>query len=457
MPEDKKYLPWLFLGGLVAYTQRERIAKWLGITPAKAAKPPTYKLSVSVVEKASPEKPLPGAEVFLDGEKVGTTDENGRVSIPEVEAGSHDIKANKAGYRPDSKTIKVPETKSVTLTLAPATYTVMVVVTGPKGEEPITGALVLVDGSEIGRTGKMGRLNVHLKAGSHKIEARKEYYKSSSKTVNVTKSMSVGLSLTPQAYRLVVTVKGGKPIQGATVLLDDEKVGRTSPAGKIMIGEVTPGQHTITATKPGYVSDQESVNIPGTRSITLELRKAPPRAEEVQKTEESVGAPTTPSPEAAETKATGETYKSALQQTHLYQQLPEEQRRKIEEQAKREVKQAQEKQELYRALQSELEKKGVSPDETSATIRRMEAEATEHQQKSRLAAARGNAKEAATEATKADEVRKKIQMDRQKAQKAVNEIFTKPPEERTPEEKERLSNAISQWGPALEYPKTVPY
>lgn len=63
--------------------------------------------------------PIAGAEVFLDRNLIGLTGADGSLTVAEVAAGSHTIRAHKDGYEDDSATISVPETTSVTLTLTP--------------------------------------------------------------------------------------------------------------------------------------------------------------------------------------------------------------------------------------------------------------------------------------------------------------------------------------------------
>ncbi len=61
--------------------------------------------------------PIPGAEVFIDEVSVGLTGADGSLTVAEVTAGPHTIRAHKDGYVDASAAISVPETTSVTLTL----------------------------------------------------------------------------------------------------------------------------------------------------------------------------------------------------------------------------------------------------------------------------------------------------------------------------------------------------
>ncbi|GAI19248.1 unnamed protein product, partial [marine sediment metagenome] len=164
--------------------------------------------------------PIAGASVYFDGAYVGLTDSAGSITITDVSAGSHTIEARKDGYSPDSATISVPETTSVTLTLTRLVYTVTVTVTGSQ----IAGASIYLDGGYVGSTDAAGTLAItEVTAGSHTIEARKSGYESDSATISVPETTSVTLTLTPIApptYTVSVHVEGSAPIAGARVYID---------------------------------------------------------------------------------------------------------------------------------------------------------------------------------------------------------------------------------------------
>ncbi|GAI88516.1 unnamed protein product, partial [marine sediment metagenome] len=141
--------------------------------------------------------PIEGAEVLIDGDSVGFTDTTGSLTIPEVATGSHTIEARKEGYSPDSATVSVPETTSVTLTLTRLVYTITVTVTG---SGPIAGASVYFDGAYVGITDSAGSITItDVAVGSHTIRAEKSGYSPDEKTISVPETTSVTLALTPIA------------------------------------------------------------------------------------------------------------------------------------------------------------------------------------------------------------------------------------------------------------------
>ena len=220
--------------------------------------------------------PIPGAEVLLDGVSVGLTGADGTLTIAEVTAGPHTIEAHKEGYSPDSATISVPETTSVTLTLTRLVYTVVVTVTGSQ----IVGASIYLDDIYVGATDATGTLTItEVTAGSHTIRAHKDGYEDDSATISVPETTSVTLTLTPIApptYTISVHVEGSGPIAGARVYIDGVYVGETDSAGNVTIVGVTAGTHTIAAFKYEYEPASATISVPETTSVTLTLIPIPP-------------------------------------------------------------------------------------------------------------------------------------------------------------------------------------
>ena len=218
--------------------------------------------------KLNTDPPLPGAEVLLDGVSVGLTGADGSLTIAEVMAGTHTIEARKDGYAPDSATISVPETKSVTLTLTLITYKVVVVTILP-------GSSIYVDGNYVGETALgptfVGMLTVEVPPGPHEFKATRSGYKDAVRIVDVTSDMTVEFIQEPLTYTITVSVQGSGPIAGANVYFDGVYVGPTDSTGGRTITDVAAGSHTIRAEKSGYSPDEKTISVPETTSVTLTL------------------------------------------------------------------------------------------------------------------------------------------------------------------------------------------
>lgn len=247
--------------------------------------------------------PIEGATVFIDGVSVGLTGADGSLAVAEVTAGSHTIEAMKNGYNPDSATISVPETQSVTLTLTliakimtevrissdKTTYVVGESTSLTLGlydeagnivdHNRIVDYTVLLDGVWYAGWGQYGddtsRGIIFSKPGTYTITGNflgDDTYEPSSNTITIT-----AITLT---YTITVSVQGSSPIAGASVYFDYNYFGSTDSAGNISIGEVTEGWHNIWAEKAGYHPASADIYIPRTTSVTLRMIPiAPPLGE----------------------------------------------------------------------------------------------------------------------------------------------------------------------------------
>ena len=128
-----------------------------------------------------------GAEVYIDGKKVGTTPLR-NYTIPE---GIHEVAVRKAGYaeRAYAISIKYGELKVLNVTLSPEIGK-LTVKSNPSGAE------VYVDGKKVGTTPLE---NYTVTAGTHEITLIKDGYQNFTKTVTVKpgEKASITAALTP--------------------------------------------------------------------------------------------------------------------------------------------------------------------------------------------------------------------------------------------------------------------
>jgi formylglycine-generating enzyme required for sulfatase activity len=116
----------------------------------------------------------PGAEVFLDGSSRGTADAKGQLAIPELAAGSHELRITAPGKREYRQNISVLAGKEARAEAPLADLAGTVVVqTSP-------GAAVFLDGSSRGTADAKGQLAIpEVAAGSHELRitasGKKEY------------------------------------------------------------------------------------------------------------------------------------------------------------------------------------------------------------------------------------------------------------------------------------------
>jgi TonB family protein len=134
-------------------------------TPAPTLAPTVAPVAAGIMHVES--DPV-GATVFLNGESKGVAP----VDLTGLELGTHEVRAELAGYEAKSQSIELtaeaPETKLVLALATPAPTWVNVDITSTP-----PGAAVTIDGRAAGVTPLTG---LTLKPGTHKVEMRKEGY-----------------------------------------------------------------------------------------------------------------------------------------------------------------------------------------------------------------------------------------------------------------------------------------
>jgi PEGA domain len=208
----------------------------------------------------------PGADVFVDSEKVGTSPLKGPVT---VQVGERRVRAAKPGFADaiDSQRLAAGASGKVALRLVPIVKTsrVNVSVVGP------TNAVVTVDGKEVGPAPFVGQVTVSAEPHQFSVEA--PGYVPATKSVVVTElpeGESLNVRLEPAAeQRMGKLVVAARP-EGATIEIDGKTVGASR-----WEGPVSARSHQIVVKKPGYYAWSYDVDVPrgGERSVTAALNE----------------------------------------------------------------------------------------------------------------------------------------------------------------------------------------
>jgi hypothetical protein len=102
--------------------------------------------------------PLSGADVYVNGTLSGTTNDYGRLSFPNLVAGSYQIEARKSGYVSESQAISVSNQSQdypITLPFENAATTIFV---QDQDQKIVPNATVVIDGTPAGVTDDNGQL-----------------------------------------------------------------------------------------------------------------------------------------------------------------------------------------------------------------------------------------------------------------------------------------------------------
>lgn len=204
---------------------------------------------------------IDGAQIFLDGNAVGTTP--GRIN--NVPPGQHVIEIRQQGMQPYRETVTVGAgaVASVNATLrppppqTPPTGTVRVIVSNPAGPLP-TDLQVTFDGTPI--TGTPPTVE-NAQPGQHIVQVSATGFRTVRRTVEVTAGQTVALAVDLEPAQ--VTPTGGTVrvlvnTPNAQVELDGEVLSGTPPSRT----NVSPGTHVLRVTAPGrqpYVNNSVTV------------------------------------------------------------------------------------------------------------------------------------------------------------------------------------------------------
>lgn len=205
----------------------------------------------------------PGADIYVDSEKVGTSPLKGPVT---VQVGERRIRAAKPGYGEAVESIQLAAGASgkVTLKLSPIVKTsrVNVSVVGAPN------AIVKIDGKEVGPAPYAGQVTVS--AEPHQFSAEAPGYVAATQSVVVKDGEALNLTLQlaneQQMGKLVVLAKP----DGSTIEIDGKPVGATK-----WEGPVDARTHQVVVKKQGFYTWSYDVEVPrgGERSVTAALNE----------------------------------------------------------------------------------------------------------------------------------------------------------------------------------------
>lgn len=205
----------------------------------------------------------PGADVFIDGERVDPERLKGPIT---VQLGERHVRAVKPGFAEAVGAIQLAGRGkgTVTLKLQPLVKTerVNVSVVGPPS------AVVKIDGKEVGVAPYSGR--VTISAEPHQFSAEAPGFVTATQSIVVSEGspLNLTLHLAPEQAlgRLVVVAKP----EGATIEIDGKTVGATR-----WDGPVDARVHQIVVKKPGYYTWTYDVDVPkgGERAVTASLNE----------------------------------------------------------------------------------------------------------------------------------------------------------------------------------------
>jgi hypothetical protein len=199
------------------------------------------------------------ASIFLDGKNVGTTPE----AIKSVAIGIHEIEVRKTEFAEWKKKVNIKKGKEVALNavLRPITGTVRL-------ESEPTGAMIFIDGENIGNTPKV---MTGICPGKHEVEISLDGYDPYVQKIKIKVGKESALTATLQRKKGSLVLNSDP--SNATIYIQGKKSGRTPKT----ITELNSGNYTVDVMLNEYQKWSENADIvPGEETtINAVLQKMP--------------------------------------------------------------------------------------------------------------------------------------------------------------------------------------
>ncbi len=228
------------------------------------------------VRDAETSAPLKGAEVFVDGARVGATDADGNLPVHLQRERRYSLKVTAPDYQPyqEERYIEVDNVLFL-VHLSKSAYPVSLTAFS-ETMKPIAGAEVYLNGTLQGKTNQYGRFmlsDVH--AGTYEITVKAPGYGEWMEVRQVSgKGEDIVAELDYDQASVTIRAEGPdrKAVADAAIQVDGRAVGVTDGLGCLRTELTTNKVYVVTATRDGYEPISIDVEIPlGTTEFTVPL------------------------------------------------------------------------------------------------------------------------------------------------------------------------------------------
>ena len=191
------------------------------------------------------------AKINIEGKEIGNTPAN----IPAIIPGKHLVEVKMAGYEVWSENIDVSSSKE---NIINAVLQKLVASVNIKSKP--TGAIVIVDGKEVGNT----PVDVSdIKPGKHLVEIKMDRCKNWSESIEINAGKDNNITAVLQ--QLVGLVKINSEPSNATILIDGKEAGNT-PA---VFNDIKPGKHLVEVKMEDYETWSNKVKVEIGKDVDL--------------------------------------------------------------------------------------------------------------------------------------------------------------------------------------------
>ncbi|MDK2975258.1 MAG: hypothetical protein PWP08_1629 [Methanofollis sp.] len=216
-----------------------------------------------VVYDADTATPIDNAKVTItrdsdDDKDSDWTDKDGTVSFDVDEDEDYTIKIVASDYGTVSREVEMDDDdETLQVWLYPEDRFAFKIVDAGDGT-PIEGATVIIDDKVEGVTGSDGIFATVLDPGkSYDIEVTHPSYGDYSRELSVEKDViatEIALSRTVGSVIISVLDENAHAVSGAEVTFDGSVKGATDSNGRLILGQVNAGSHTVAVSADGYTS-----------------------------------------------------------------------------------------------------------------------------------------------------------------------------------------------------------
>lgn len=233
-----------------------------------------------VVKDGDSGAPLSGARLFVEGIEKGITDNKGVLTLPMPRGKVYLIRVVMDGYQDyNGRQIVESDTAFLIIPLIKAPFTIFVSAYNEENN-PVEGALVLVDNVTAGTTSRYGRaVLTNLTAGRYLVEVQHPGYVPARQTLTVAvQGEDIVTELLYQKENITIrTVEGSSsPVPAVKISLNGEEAGFTNDTGILPLLMRVNLTYTITAEKEGYhqsIVNQEISSSDRTPSIVIPMER----------------------------------------------------------------------------------------------------------------------------------------------------------------------------------------
>ncbi|MFA1612103.1 hypothetical protein [Halobellus rubicundus] len=208
-----------------------------------------------------------------------STNGSGMVASGDIEQGEYTVSVAKPGYLRNSTTVQVGASTQSRVLIERGTVILTVAVRDPhfSPPRPVSNATVRIASIGQFQTLAGGETSVSVPVNTDlSVAVAKESYaeattrvrvNESARRVNLSTSRTPTLRLEPDNQRIVagerlgvdIVNEYGEPVEGATVLLDDDSAGTSGADGRVTLVVEEPGTHSLVATADGLRSDPVTI------------------------------------------------------------------------------------------------------------------------------------------------------------------------------------------------------